>query len=56
MSSYAGIPINAAVFWDKQKDGHFRTLELPAFRVNLTRVDEKKGGNREYDQQEAMEL
>lgn len=56
MSSYAGIPINAAVFWDKQKDGHFRTLELPAFRVNLIRVDEKKGGNREYDQQEAMEL
>ncbi|CAN9296436.1 unnamed protein product [Alternaria alternata] len=56
MSSYAGIPLNAVAFWDEQEDGNFGTLELSAFRVNLTRVDEKGGKNREYDQQEAMEL
>ena len=56
MSSYAGIPLNAVAFWDEQEDGHFGKLELSAFRVNLTRVDEKAGKNREYDQQEAMEL
>jgi len=56
MSSYAGIPLNTAVFWDEQKDGHFETLELPAFRVNLTRVDQKRGSNRKYGQQETMEL
>ncbi|CAN9346863.1 unnamed protein product [Alternaria sp. RS040] len=56
MSSYAGIPLNAVAFWDEQEDGHFGKLELSAFRVNLTRVDEKGGKNREYDQQEAMEL
>ncbi|CAN9406101.1 unnamed protein product [Alternaria alternata] len=56
MSSYAGIPLNAVAFWDEQEDGHFGKLELSAFRVNLTRVDKKGGKNREYDQQEAMEL
>ncbi|RYN18713.1 hypothetical protein AA0112_g11454 [Alternaria arborescens] len=56
MSSYAGIPLNAVAFWDEQEDGHFGKLELSAFRVNLTRVDERGGKNREYDQQEAMEL
>jgi len=56
MSSYAGIPLNTAVFWDEQKDGHFETLELPAFRVNLTRVDQKRGSNGKYGQQETMEL
>ncbi|CAN9334846.1 unnamed protein product [Alternaria alternata] len=56
MSSYAGIPLNAVAFWDEQEDGHFGKLELSAFRVNLTRVDENRGKNREYDQQEAMEL
>ncbi|KAI4609136.1 hypothetical protein J4E83_008777 [Alternaria metachromatica] len=56
MSRYAGIPLNTAVFWDEQKDGHFETLELPAFRVNLTRVDQKRGSNRKYGQQETMEL
>ncbi|RYN43558.1 hypothetical protein AA0114_g10245 [Alternaria tenuissima] len=56
MSSYAGIPLNAVAFWDEQEDGNFGTLELSAFRVNLTRVDEKGGKNREYDQQEAMQL
>jgi CubicO group peptidase (beta-lactamase class C family) len=56
MSSYAGIPLNAVAFWDEQEDGQFGKLELSAFRVNLTRVDEKAGKNREYDQQEAMEL
>ncbi|KAB2104780.1 hypothetical protein AG0111_0g7143 [Alternaria gaisen] len=56
MSSYAGIPLNAVAFWDEQEDGHFGKLELSAFRVNLTKVEEKGGKNREYDQQEAMEL
>ncbi|RYO14841.1 hypothetical protein AA0111_g11865 [Alternaria arborescens] len=56
MSSYAGIPLNAVAFWDEQEDGHFGKLELSAFRVNLTRADWKGGKNREYDQQEAMEL
>jgi len=56
MSSYAGIPLNTAVFWDEQEDGHFETLELPAFRVNLTRVDQKRGSNGKYGQQETMEL
>ncbi|KAL1795459.1 hypothetical protein ACET3X_005683 [Alternaria dauci] len=56
MSSYAGIPLNAAVFWDEQEDGHFEKLELSAFRVNLTRVDEKNGKDRDHDQQEVMEL
>ncbi|KAI4701756.1 hypothetical protein J4E89_010600 [Alternaria sp. Ai002NY15] len=56
MSSYAGIPLNTAVFWDEQKDGHFETLELTAFRVNLTRVDQKRWSNGKYGQQETMEL
>ncbi|KAI4911273.1 uncharacterized protein J4E92_010329 [Alternaria infectoria] len=56
MSSYAGIPLNTAVFWDEQKDGHFETLELPAFRMNLTRVDQKRESNGKYGQQETMEL
>jgi hypothetical protein len=55
MPSYAGIPLNAAVFWDEQQDGRLATLELPAFRVNLTRMDGKEK-NREYDQQGPMEL
>jgi hypothetical protein len=54
MSMYAGIPFSAAVFWDEQGDGSFKTLEMPAFRVNLTRI----GGDDAfaYDGQETMEL
>ncbi|KAG9195766.1 hypothetical protein G6011_00887 [Alternaria panax] len=55
MSSYAGIPLNAAVFWDEQKDGHFGTLELSAFRVSLTRVTKEKGWNG-VNEQQVMEL
>ncbi|KAJ4310463.1 hypothetical protein N0V94_008434 [Neodidymelliopsis sp. IMI 364377] len=38
---YAGVPLNNFVFWDEKKEA-FDTLELSAFRVNLTRVPEKK--------------
>ncbi|RMZ67195.1 beta-lactamase family [Pyrenophora seminiperda CCB06] len=54
-SSYAGIPFNEAVFWDKRDDGSFGTLELSAFRVNLTRVDHDQGES-EHGGQETMEL
>jgi hypothetical protein len=53
-STYAGLPLNEIVFWDKQKDGSFRTMELRAFRVNLTRVE--KDHDFAYGEQEAMEL
>jgi hypothetical protein len=56
MPSYAGIPFNEAVFWDEQKDGRFETLELPAFRANLTRVNKERVWSGKYDQQETMEL
>ena len=36
---YAAVPINNFVFWDQGKGEAFETLELSAFRVNLTRVD-----------------
>lgn len=57
-TSYAGIPFNEAVFWDEREDGTFGTLELSAFRVNLTRVDEDggDGGEVDYDGHEIMEL
>ncbi|KAJ4379015.1 hypothetical protein N0V86_005892 [Didymella sp. IMI 355093] len=35
---YAAIPVNNVVFWDQGKHQRFETLELSAFRVNLTRV------------------
>ncbi|KAJ4340928.1 hypothetical protein N0V95_007382 [Ascochyta clinopodiicola] len=35
---YAGVPINNFVFWDKSEDGAYKTLELSAFRANLTKV------------------
>lgn len=38
---YAGVPLDNFVFWDESKEGSFKTLELSAFRVNLTRVHEK---------------
>ncbi|KAL6708283.1 hypothetical protein ACN47E_003207 [Coniothyrium glycines] len=54
-SMYAGMPLNEAVFWGKDKKGRFTTLELTAFRVNLTRVEEKGRDNR-MDEQEMLEL
>ena len=36
--SYAGVPLNNFVFWDQGKRGAYDTLELSAFRVNLSRV------------------
>ncbi|KAF1926683.1 beta-lactamase/transpeptidase-like protein [Didymella exigua CBS 183.55] len=38
---YAAVPINNLVFWDQDRHNRFKTLELSAFRVNLTRVYEK---------------
>lgn len=37
---YAAVPINNVVFWDQDKHKRFQTLELSAFRVNLTRINE----------------
>ncbi|KAF9701819.1 hypothetical protein EKO04_000006 [Ascochyta lentis] len=39
---YAGVPINNLVFWNKSEKEAYNTLELSAFRANLTRVPEKK--------------
>jgi CubicO group peptidase (beta-lactamase class C family) len=40
---YAGKPLNEAVFWDRdEKTGTFGKVELTAFRINLTRADEKE--------------
>lgn len=50
--SYAGMPINEIVFWEKQKDGSFGVLELVGFRANLTRVD----GEQDDNEQENWEL
>ncbi|EMD62698.1 hypothetical protein COCSADRAFT_182937 [Bipolaris sorokiniana ND90Pr] len=57
-TSYAGIPFNEVVFWDERENGSFGTLELSAFRINLTRVDEDggDGGDVKSDGQEMMEL
>lgn len=42
---YAAVPINNMVFWDQDKHKRFQTLELSAFRVNLTRAHvENKAG------------
>jgi CubicO group peptidase (beta-lactamase class C family) len=54
MSMYAGISFGAAVFWDERGDGKMGTLEMSAFRVNLTRVDDKEAFG--YEGQETMEL
>jgi hypothetical protein len=35
---YAAVPINNLVFWDQDKHKRFQTLEISAFRVNLTRA------------------
>ncbi len=52
---YAGVPLNEVVFWDSNKAGVFETIELAAFRVNLTRVEDAHRGLGD-DEQESMEL
>jgi hypothetical protein len=37
---YAGVPSNELAFWSPDKGGKFEKVELGAFRVNLTRVEE----------------
>ncbi|KAF1944860.1 beta-lactamase family protein [Clathrospora elynae] len=54
LATYAGLPFNEIVFWDKHKDGSFGTLELTGFRVNLTRVEPKQPY--EEEQEVMMEL
>ncbi|KAF1348293.1 beta-lactamase/transpeptidase-like protein [Lizonia empirigonia] len=39
---YAGVPINNLVFWKRGDGGAYETLELSAFRANLTRVPAKR--------------
>jgi hypothetical protein len=40
---YAGTPLSEVVFWDRdEKTGMFGKVELPAFRINLTRADQKE--------------
>jgi len=51
---YAGVGFNELVFWDKEDDGKFGTVELSAFRINLTRTD--KGERLGWDEQEVLEL
>ncbi|KAH9874863.1 hypothetical protein J1614_004350, partial [Plenodomus biglobosus] len=51
-SMYAGLPVNEVVFWDRGAKEGFERVELPGFRVNLTRVD----GGKEDGKQEVMEL
>ncbi|KAF3053754.1 hypothetical protein E8E11_011950 [Didymella keratinophila] len=48
---YAAVPINNVVFWDQDKHMKFQTLELSAFRVNLTRAHVENEG-----EEEMMEL
>ncbi|KAJ8115022.1 hypothetical protein OPT61_g3233 [Boeremia exigua] len=47
---YAAVPLNNVVFWNQDKDGSFKTLELSAFRVNLTRS--LKNGPKEQENTE----
>lgn len=42
---YAAVPLNNFVFWDQDVDGAFKTLELSAFRTNLTRATGKTYAN-----------
>lgn len=51
---YAGMAYNELVFWDKEKDGKYGTVELSAFRVNLTRTEKDEG--LWQDKQEFLEL
>jgi len=50
---YAGKGFNELVFWDKEKNGKYGTLELSAFRINLTRSDEQDVN---WNEQEVLEL
>ena len=53
---YAAVPVNKVVFCDRRGEaGAFGRLELPGFRVNLTRVEER-GGAGEGGQWERLEL
>jgi len=52
---YAGFPLNEMVFWDKNKQDKFKTLELSAFRINLTRVDDEDE-DQSSSEQEVLEL
>ena len=38
---YAAVPLNNFVFWNQDTDGTFNTLELSAFRANLTKATPK---------------
>ncbi|KAH7393075.1 beta-lactamase/transpeptidase-like protein [Pyrenochaeta sp. MPI-SDFR-AT-0127] len=52
---YAGVGVNEVVFWDREKEGSFGTLELSGFRANLTRT-EAKGIHLGNDETERLEL
>ncbi|KAF2128978.1 beta-lactamase/transpeptidase-like protein [Dothidotthia symphoricarpi CBS 119687] len=51
---YAGLPLNEVVFWKSQESGLFESLEISAFRANLTRVE--KGHNWSQEGQEVIEM
>jgi hypothetical protein len=53
---YGAVPLNKVVFGDRRGERDaFSRLELPAFRVNLTRVEEESSGG-EGGQWERLEL
>ena len=52
--AYAHVSLNEVLFWDSNQAGAFETIELAAFRVNLTRV-ENEAGEALHDE-ERMEL
>ncbi|EXJ81653.1 hypothetical protein A1O1_07718 [Capronia coronata CBS 617.96] len=39
---YDGLPWNELVFWDKDPNGRFHTVELTAFRVSMSRANTKE--------------
>jgi len=42
--TYAGKPLNEIVFWDKNQDGKFETVELTAFRISMSRGENASTG------------
>lgn len=52
---YAGVGVNEVVFWDQEKEGIFKTLELRGFRASLTRT-KTKDDDLTDDEQEVLEL
>jgi hypothetical protein len=52
---YASVAYNEFALWD-QKDGKFQTLELSAFRVNLTRTEKREEAYVWNLAQETLEL